>query len=72
MKKKHTVGFSVGEKSADLGLCVFCKRLKDLSRPGTCEYYSEKYEGCSCSEFIRTDDVSTRLFEALGVRSPDK
>ena len=72
MKKKHTVGFAVGEKFADLELCVFCKRLKDLSIPGTCEHYSEKYEDCSCSEFIRTDDVPTRLFEALEVRSPDK
>ena len=64
--------FSVGEKSAVLELCVFCKFLKDLSRPGECEHYSEKYEDCSCSEFIRVEDVSKRLSEALEIRSIDQ
>ena len=69
MKKKHTVCFSVGEKSADLELCVFCKRIKDLSSSGECEHYSEKYQDCSCSEFIRVDDVSKRLVEAVEARA---
>lgn len=64
--------FSVVGKSADLELCVFCKYIKDLSRPGECEHYSEKYEDCSCSEFIRVDDVSKRLSEALEIRSIDQ
>lgn len=72
MEKKHTVFFSAGGKSADLELCVFCERMKDLSRPGDCEHYSEKYEDCSCSEFVRVDDVSKRLSEALEIRSIDQ
>lgn len=71
MKKKHTVCFSEGGVSSDLELCVFCKRMKDISRPGECEHYSEKYDDCSCSEFVKVDDVSTRLSEALKVRSAD-
>ena len=71
MKKKHTVCFSEGDVSADLELCVFCKRMEDISRPGECEHYSEKYDDCSCSEFVKVDDVSTRLSEALKVRSAD-
>lgn len=69
MKKKHTVFFSAGGKSADLELCVFCKRMKDISRPGECEHYSEKYEDCSCSEFVKVDDVSKRFLEAVDVRA---
>ena len=71
MKKKHTVCFSEGGRSADLELCVFCKHMDDVSRPGECEHYSEKYDDCSCSEFIKVDDVSVRLSEALRVRSAD-
>ena len=53
MKKKHTVCFCDNGKSADLEICVFCKRMDDIGKPGECEHYSEKYDGCSCSEFIK-------------------
>lgn len=69
MKKKHTVSFSVGDKSADLELCVFCQRMGDISRPGECVYYSDKYVDCLCSEFIKVEDVSKRFFEAMEARA---
>ena len=69
MKKKHTVCFSDGAKTADLELCVFCQNLKDLEKYGECEHYSEKYNDCSCSEFIKVDDVGKRLSEALELRA---
>lgn len=69
MKKKHTVCFCNNGKSADLELCVFFKRMEDIGKPGECEHYSEKYDGCSCSEFIKVDDVGKRLSEALELRS---
>lgn len=71
MKEKQTVCFSDGVKSADLELCVFCKYMKDIGRSGECEHFSEKYEDYSCSEFIKVEDVSKRLSEALIVRSTD-
>ena len=70
MKTKHTVCFSDGAKTADLELCVFCQRMKDLGKHGACEHYSDKYDDCSCSEFVKVDDVGKRLFEALELRSP--
>ena len=69
MKKKHTVCFSDGEKTVDLELCVFCQYLKDLKKYGECEHYSEKYNDCFCSEFIKVDHVGKRLLEALELRS---
>ena len=69
MKQKHTVGFAIGEKSAELELCVFCQRMKDVSRPGECEHHSEDYEEGSCSAFLRVENVSNRLSEALDARS---
>ena len=69
MKKKHTVCFSDGAKTADLELCVFCQHLKDLEKYGEYEHYSEKYNDCSCSGFINLDDVGKRLSEALELRS---
>lgn len=72
VKKKHTVCFSDGVKSAVLELCVFCERMKDIGTPGECEYFSGKYEDCSCSEFIKVDDVAKRLSEALEARASDE
>ena len=69
MKTKHTVSFSIGAQNADLELCVFCNRMKDLSKPGECEHYAEEYEGGACSKFVRVDDVSQRLYDAVKVRS---
>ena len=69
MKKKNTVCFSDGDRSADLELCVFCKHMEDIRYSGECEHYFDKYDDCSCSEVIKVDDVSARLFEALRVRS---
>lgn len=69
MKQKHTVGFAMGEKFAELELCVFCQRMKDVCRPGECEHYAEEYDENSCSAFIKVENVSSRLFEALEARS---
>ena len=69
MKKKQTICFLVGEHAVDLELCVFCKRMKDVSKPGGCEHYAEEYDGGVCSQFIRVEDVSERLSAAVKVRS---
>lgn len=42
-----------------------CKLMQDISKPSECEHYSEKYEGGVCPEFVRADDVSKRLFDAV-------
>jgi len=69
MKKKHTVCFCIGEQNADLELCVFCKRMEDVSKPGECEYYAEEYDDCVCSKFDKVEDVSQRLRDAVEARS---
>lgn len=68
MKQKHTVGFAIGANFAELELCMFCQHMKDFSHPSEREHYSEEYEGNSCSAFMKVENVSNRLFEALEAR----
>ena len=69
MKKKHLVGFSIQDKKANLELCVFCQRLKNINKPEECVHFEDDYEDVSCCGFIKVDDVSGRLAEALEIRS---
>ena len=69
IKKKHLVGFHADGKSAMLELCVFCKRLTDMDKIGECEHFAEKYVDAECSKFLKVDDISARLSEALNVRA---
>lgn len=69
MKKKHLVGFSSQDKKANLELCVFCQQLQNINRPEECVHYENDYEDVSCCGFVKVEDVSTRLIEALEIRS---
>lgn len=69
MKNKHLVGFHSDGKTAMLELCVFCKRMIDLNKIGECEHFAEKYVDTECSEFLKVDDISVRLSEALNARA---
>ena len=69
MKKKHLVGFSIQDKKANLELCVFCQQLQNINKPEECVHFEDDYEDVSCCGFIKVDDVSARLAEALEIRS---
>lgn len=69
MNRKHLVCFQADGKLAMLELCVFCKRKTDMDRIGECEHFVEKYIGSVCSEFVKADDISSRLNEALNART---
>ena len=69
MKHIHMVNFSDSERSANLELCVFCERLKDINKPEACIHFEDDYEDVSCPGFIKVQDVSSRLMEALDARS---
>lgn len=67
VKTKHKVSFSVDGKTAALEICAFCKNLADINHPEMCAHYENDYEDISCIGFIKVDDVSKRLMEALGL-----
>lgn len=69
MKNKHLVSFHADGKTAALELCVFCKRKTHMDRIGECEHFAEKYIDSACSEFLKVDDISARLTEALAAQA---
>lgn len=70
MKKKHILPFICNDgRSADMDLCCFCKKLKDLHHSGDCEHYEDDYVDNACPGFVEVDDVGKRVNEILECRS---
>lgn len=69
MINKHIMGCAGWGKSADLELCVFCKKLKDLYVVGGCDHFMDDYIDNNCTAFEEVDDVAARYKEALFCRS---
>lgn len=69
MINKHVMKCSGWGKSAELELCVFCKKLKSLHVVGECEHFMDDYSGNNCTAFEKVDDVGVRFKEALFCRS---
>ena len=59
------------EKNAALVLCAFCKSLADINHPETCPHYENDYEDVSCVSFVKVDDISKSLFDALEAFDPE-
>lgn len=69
MKDKFRLSFNHSDgRSADLELCVYCKRVSDLHDIGKCEYFAEGYAGHDCIAFDRVDNVEKRTLEALDIK----
>ena len=69
MLDKFELPFSHSEgRSAELELCVYCKRITNLHDIGKCEYFAEGYVGHKCVAFDSVDNVAERTLEALDVK----
>lgn len=69
MKDKFRLSLNHSDgRSADLELCVYCKRVSDLHDIGKCKYFSEGYVGHKCVAFDSVDNVEERTLEALDVK----
>lgn len=71
VKPKHKVLFSVGGKTAALDMCAFCKNMADINHPEMCSHYENDYEDVSCMGFVKVDDVSKSLLDALEAFDPE-